>query len=62
MADLVAFPAPIIRQSVVHKIKVNVSEHESIDRNALESASGKCYELGRTVKYDLHFDICSMYG
>jgi hypothetical protein len=51
MAELVAFPAPVIRQSVVHRVQVLVTPQDLIERNVLESASGKCYELGRTLKY-----------
>lgn len=53
-----AFPAPVIRQSAMRKLKIAFSEHEIVERPAIESASGKCYELGRILKEAIYGQVC----
>lgn len=45
-----AFPSPLIKQAVVRKVQVAVSQQDIVERAAIESASGRIYELGRRLK------------
>ena len=45
-----AFPSPLIKQAVVRKVQVVVSQQDIVERAAIESASGRIYELGRRLK------------
>ncbi len=45
------FPNPIIRRSVMKKVNVLLNNGSTIEkRTAIESGSGKCYELGTQLK------------
>ena len=57
-AGPLAFPVPVIRQSVMRRVQVRVSAQDIIERAAVESASGKCYELGRTIKEAIYGQVC----
>ena len=46
----VAFPSPVIKQAVIRRVQVAVSPQDSVERAAVESASGRTYELGRRLK------------
>ena len=57
-AGPLAFPVPVIRQCVMRRVQVRVSAQDIVERAAVESVSGKCYELGRTIKEAIYGQVC----